>query len=152
MFKLRNNDLWTVDQKYLGIIHLVHAKCSEKLTFLTPWYAHVRVRNRGEERLVFRKILLTYQMNDSIDLTISDQSFLSMHPENRSMETKWINIIIFIDTALDVLPLALSKFSNSYWSMRTRGCFSIIASFSVVGSVDVLLNLVTNLKQPWNII
>ena len=33
-----------------------HAKFSEKRTFLTPWYAHVRVRIRGLELFVFRKI------------------------------------------------------------------------------------------------
>ena len=36
------------------------AKFSEKLTLLTPWYTHVRVRIRGIEMLVFRKILRTY--------------------------------------------------------------------------------------------
>ena len=35
-----------------------HAKFSEKLTFLTPRYAQVRVRLRGEEKLVVRKILV----------------------------------------------------------------------------------------------
>ena len=34
-----------------------YAKFSEKLTFLTPWYVHVRVRIRGLEMLVFRKIV-----------------------------------------------------------------------------------------------
>ena len=37
-----------------------YAKFSEKLTFLTPWYAHVRVRIKGKEMLIFRKILRTY--------------------------------------------------------------------------------------------
>ena len=41
-----------------------YAIFSEKLTFLTPWYANVRVRVRGLERLVFRKILRTYLMDD----------------------------------------------------------------------------------------
>ena len=36
-----------------------YGKSSGKLTFLTPWYAHVRVRFRGEEMLVFREILHT---------------------------------------------------------------------------------------------
>ena len=36
---------------------------TEKLTFLTPWYAHVRVRIRGLEMLVFQKILHTYLMD-----------------------------------------------------------------------------------------
>ena len=40
-----------------------YAKFFEKLTFLTPWYAHVRVRIRGFEMLVFRKILCTYLMD-----------------------------------------------------------------------------------------
>ena len=30
-----------------------YSKFSEKLTFLTPWYAHVSVHIRGEGRLVF---------------------------------------------------------------------------------------------------
>ena len=34
------------------------AKSTEKLKFLTPWYAHVRIR--GLEILVFQKILRTY--------------------------------------------------------------------------------------------
>ena len=33
-----------------------HARFSEKRTFLTPWYAYVRVRIRGQEMFVFRKI------------------------------------------------------------------------------------------------
>ena len=37
-----------------------YVKSSEKLTFQTPWYAHVRVRIRGLEMLVFGKILRTY--------------------------------------------------------------------------------------------
>ena len=40
---------------------LNYAKFSEKLTFFTPWYAHVCFRIRGggarQEMLVFRKIL-----------------------------------------------------------------------------------------------
>ena len=32
------------------------AKFSEKLTFLIPWYAQIRVRIRGLEMLVSRKI------------------------------------------------------------------------------------------------
>ena len=42
-----------------------YAKFSEKLTFLTLWYAHVRVCIRGLEMLVFRKILRAYLMDDS---------------------------------------------------------------------------------------
>ena len=41
-----------------------YVKFSEKLTFLTPRYAHVRLRTRGLEMLVFRKILRTYLMDD----------------------------------------------------------------------------------------
>ena len=41
-----------------------YAKYSKKLTFLTPWYAHVRVCIRRLEMLVFRKILRTDLMND----------------------------------------------------------------------------------------
>ena len=40
-----------------------YAKFSEKLLFLTPWCAHVRVRINGLEMLVFRKIFRTYLMD-----------------------------------------------------------------------------------------
>ena len=43
-----------------------YAKFSEKLTFLTPWYAHVRARIRGLGMLTFRKILRTYLMEDPL--------------------------------------------------------------------------------------
>ena len=43
-----------------------YATFFEKLTFLTPWYSHVRVRIRGLEMLVFRKILRTYLVDDPI--------------------------------------------------------------------------------------
>ena len=45
-----------------GHLSSTYTKFSKKLTFLTPWYAHVRVRIRGLEILVFRKILRTYLM------------------------------------------------------------------------------------------
>ena len=38
-------------------------KISEKLTFLTPLYAHVCVLIRGLEMLVFQKILHTHLMD-----------------------------------------------------------------------------------------
>ena len=40
-----------------------YAKSSKKLALLTPCYAHICVRNRGLERLVFRKILRTYLLD-----------------------------------------------------------------------------------------
>ena len=40
-----------------------YVKFSEKLTFLTPWYAHICARIRGLEMLVFREILRTYLMD-----------------------------------------------------------------------------------------
>ena len=43
-----------------------YPKFSEKLIFLTPRHAHVRVRIRGFAMLVFRKILRTYLMNGPI--------------------------------------------------------------------------------------
>ena len=42
------------------------AKFSEKLTFPSSWYAHVRVRIRGSQMLVFRKMLRTYLMDGPI--------------------------------------------------------------------------------------
>ena len=43
-----------------------YEKFSEELTFLTAWYAHVRVRIRGLEMLVFRKMLFTYLIDDPL--------------------------------------------------------------------------------------
>ena len=44
----------------------MYAKFFEKLSFLTPSYAHVRVRIRELEMLVSRKILRTYLMDDPL--------------------------------------------------------------------------------------
>ena len=43
-----------------------YAKYSEKLTFVTPWYAHVRVLIRGLQMLVFPNILPTYLTDDPL--------------------------------------------------------------------------------------
>ena len=47
-----------------------YAKCSGKPTFLTPWYAHVRVPIRGLEILVCRKSLHTVRTNWMIPFLI----------------------------------------------------------------------------------
>ena len=47
-----------------------YAKFSEKLTFLTLWYAHVSVRIRGLEMLVFRKNLRTYLMDVTLSVSV----------------------------------------------------------------------------------
>ena len=61
-----------IDQESLGMVknfeHRGHpfrmyAKISEKAIFLTPWYAHVRMRIKEYEMLVFRKVLRTYSIN-----------------------------------------------------------------------------------------
>ena len=41
----------------------MYAEFSGKLTFVTPCYAHVCVRIKGLDMLIFRKILRTYQMD-----------------------------------------------------------------------------------------
>ena len=41
-----------------------YAQFSEKLTFLTPLYAHIRVRIKGLEILVLQNVLRTYLMSD----------------------------------------------------------------------------------------
>ena len=43
---------------------ITHAWFSGKLTFLTPRYAHICVRIKRSEKLLFRNILPTYFMND----------------------------------------------------------------------------------------
>ena len=52
-----------------------YAKFLEYLTFLCPWYAHVRVHIRGREMLVFRKNF-AYVLNGwSLNLGISAGNF-----------------------------------------------------------------------------
>ena len=68
IFKELNEQLSWVGVIYYGKMVWGHplstyAKFSEKPTFLTTWYAHVRVRIRRLEMLVFRKILRTYLMD-----------------------------------------------------------------------------------------
>ena len=69
-----------------------YEKLSEKLTFLTPWYAHARVRIRGLEMLVFWNILRTYLMDgplvfvyisarQSVHYPILRQCSISISPE-----------------------------------------------------------------------
>ena len=43
---------------------------SEKLKFLTPRYTHVRVRIRGLEMLVLRKILRVYLMDGPLMISL----------------------------------------------------------------------------------
>ena len=74
--EVTNNNSW-------GHPLSMYAKFSEKLTFLTPWYAHVRVRIRGLKMLVLRKILRTYLM-DGPFVAHSIQSF-----ENDSWLNRW---------------------------------------------------------------
>ena len=47
-------------QQSLGNIRVVHTKFSETPTFLTPLYAHVPLRIRELEMLLFRELLRTY--------------------------------------------------------------------------------------------
>ena len=56
-----------------------YAKVSEKLTFLTPQYAHVRVRIRGLEMFVFRNILRTYLMDDPLCGNVN-KTFFKLQP------------------------------------------------------------------------
>ena len=60
----------------MGHLLSTYVKVSEKLTFLTPWYAHVRVRIRGLEMLFFRKILRKYVMDGPYSFTLN-ASFIS---------------------------------------------------------------------------
>ena len=55
-----------------------YAKFSEKLTFLTPWYAHVCVRIRGLEMLVFRKIWCTYLMDDPLKRLYLESCYMKL--------------------------------------------------------------------------
>ena len=59
-------DIFLFSKRFKIWVHTLSAytKFSEKLKFLTPWYANVRMRIRELEMLVLRKILPTYLMDD----------------------------------------------------------------------------------------
>ena len=67
MIRLANLHLVLYTVNVRGYPLSTYAKFSEKLTFLTPWYAHVRVRIMSLEILVFRKILRTYLMDGRLE-------------------------------------------------------------------------------------
>ena len=54
-----------------------YTKVSEKLTFLTPWYAQLSVSIMGLEMLVFQKILHACKMDGSPSVT-SQENVLSL--------------------------------------------------------------------------
>ena len=95
------------------------AKFSEKLTFLTPRYVHVRIR--GSEMLVFRKILRTYLMN------IIRMSTLPLTPFTRVSNLFLIELIliwaIIIWWRFDVRRdfSLFPKYSDSKFGFRIRG-------------------------------
>ena len=74
-----------------------NAKFSEKLTFLTPWYAYVRVRIKELEMLVFRKILRTYLMDGPfiISLYIFQITLPCIIPYRRQFFGKLFQIHLF---------------------------------------------------------
>ena len=59
-----------------------YAKFSEKLTFLTPWYAYVRVRIRGNKMLFFGKFCVhTKWMNPAMKIkSRNSENFQSTFP------------------------------------------------------------------------
>ena len=89
----------------------IYAKFSEKLTFLTPWYAHVRVRIRGLEILIFRKILRTHLMDDQLN----DVRPMLHSPKNHSKQCRSIDwflhefsiALIWLNNALHQILLFL---------------------------------------------
>ena len=89
-----------------------YAKSSEKLTFLTPWYAHVRVRIKGLEMSVFRKILRTYLMDDPVRLLLVNHTAKKIIIINNNINnpsTIIIRVFLFIAVKSDNLYRATVK-------------------------------------------
>ena len=68
-------------------------KFSKKLTFLTPWYIHVRVRIRGFEMLGFMEILCTYLMDDPKMKTKHQYHIKTISEYSRLIESSEYNVI-----------------------------------------------------------
>ena len=66
-----------------------YANFFEKLTFLTPWYAHVRVRIRGLEMLVFQKILRTFLMDGPLSVAFT-KYLICLSLKKLSRDVNWI--------------------------------------------------------------
>ena len=89
-----------------------YAKSSEKLTFLTPWYVHVRLRIRGLEMSVFRKILRTYLMDDPLRLLLVNHTAKKIIIINNIINnpsTIIIRVFLFIAVKSDNLYCATVK-------------------------------------------
>ena len=59
-------DIFLFSKRFKVWVHTLstYTKFSEKLKFLTPWHANVRIRIRELKMLVLRKILPTYLMDE----------------------------------------------------------------------------------------
>ena len=86
-----------------GSFIVTYTKFSEKLTFLTSWYAHASIRIRGSDMLVFRNILPAYSMNDSRDY------IRQLCPEN-----------CFVLLKLDLLWFTVTTGLKCSWSDSTE--------------------------------
>ena len=74
------------------------AKSSQKLTFLSPWYAHVRPGIGGLEMLIFRKILCVHLMDSMfyvhLDLLGFEQSVCFLSPYYSSIFSMLFSLVV----------------------------------------------------------
>ena len=94
-----------------------YATFSEKLTFLTPWYAHARVRIRGLEMLVFQKILRTYVMDGSLDRKRLISKKVNFKIYEVTGWTTTITICILLNISRTLLNIS-KELDNKIWSVN----------------------------------
>ena len=102
---------------------------SENLTFLTPWYAHVRVRIRGLEMLVFQNILHTYLMDGPYLLFIETRSKETQSVHNKKADITAIHVSLLkkpqifstqYDFLRSLLPIKNESFSKHLLRRSSR--------------------------------
>ena len=143
-----------------GSFIITYAEFSKKLTFLTSWYAHVRVRIRGSQMLVFRNILPTYSMNDPkgyIQQWFSESCFVL-----RKLDLLWFKVTTglkwnlsgsseFLSLCQYLIKCLLPLILHTLWvhSNITKSCSVISSHLSHQWFRDYLIEMYC--KLAWSV-
>ena len=102
------------------------AKFSGRQLFLTPWYANVRVRIRGLEMLVFRKLLRTYVMNDPLE-KVPDKNLVGMY---FNVTFLWVGLLYHFSINLVFFSIANEGHHLKFKYMSIMNCPIVSSAIS----------------------
>ena len=131
-----------------------YANFFEKLTFLTPWYAHVRVRIRGLEMLVFQKILRTFLMDGPLSVAFT-KYLICLSLKKLSRDVNWIwtyemNIYTVLVTASVIVKYRSMREENKIIKvimLPDVRCFNSSFVLALLNAQRVHLHMVLNNSQ-----